>query len=67
MKNLSPILLNSEGFMVCKMTGLISQSSLLKIIAKQAGVEVGQAQVKLEVIVKIGVEDRCIYFILRGF
>ena len=34
---------------------------------KQAGAELGQAQVKLEVIVKVGVEDRCIYLILRGF
>ena len=34
-------------------------------MARQAGAELGQAQVKLEVIVKVGVEDRCIYFILR--
>ena len=27
----------------------------------QAGAELGQAQVKLEVIVAVGVEDRCIY------
>ena len=34
---------------------------------KQAGAKLGQAQVKLEVIVKVGVEDRCIYLILREF
>ena len=33
----------------------------------QVGAELGQAQVKLEVIVKVGVEDRCIYLILREF
>ena len=38
-----------------------------KSIQVQAGAELGQAQVKLEVIVKVGVEDRCIYLILRGF
>jgi len=38
-----------------------------EIIIKQAGAELGQAQVKFEVIVKVGVEDRCIYLILRGF
>ena len=32
---------------------------------KQAGAKLGQAQVKLEVIVKVGVEDRCIYLILK--
>ena len=30
---------------------------------KQAGAELGQAQVKLEVIVEFGVKDRCIYLI----
>ena len=31
-----------------------------KICKKQAGAELGQAQVELEVIVKVGVEYRCI-------
>ena len=34
---------------------------------KQDGAELGQGQVTLEVIVKVGVEDRCIYIILREF
>ena len=34
---------------------------------KQAGAELGQAQVKLEVKVKVGVEDKCIYLILSEF
>ena len=34
---------------------------------KQAGAELGQAQVKLEVIVEVGVEDRCIYLIPSEF
>ena len=36
-------------------------------MTKQAGAEPGQAQVKLEVIVKNGVEDRGIYIILSEF
>ena len=34
---------------------------------KQAGAELSQAQVKLEVIVEVGVEDRCIYLIPSEF
>ena len=34
-----------------------------QITRKQAGAEPGQAQVKLEVIVKVGVEDRLKYLI----
>ena len=34
---------------------------------KQAGAELGQAQVKLEVIVEVGVEDRWIYFVPSKF
>ena len=34
---------------------------------EQAGAELGQAQVKLEVIVEVGVEDRCIYLIPSEF
>ena len=34
---------------------------------EQAGAELGQAQVKLEVIVEVGVEDRCIYQIPSEF
>ena len=30
---------------------------------EQAGAKLGQAQVKLEVIVEVGVKDRCIYLI----
>ena len=42
-------------------------SPAMQMKEKQAGAELGQAQVKLEVIVKVGVEDRCIYLILREF
>ena len=38
-----------------------------KNMAKQAGAELGQAQVKLEVIVEVGVKDRCIYLIPSEF
>ena len=34
---------------------------------EQAGADLGQAQVKLEVIVKVGVEDRSPYLILSEF
>ena len=34
---------------------------------RQAVAELGQAQVKLEVIGKAGLEDMCIYLILREF
>ena len=34
---------------------------------KQAGAELGQAQVKLEVIVEVGVEDRWIYLVPSKF
>ena len=41
----------------------------MNICDKQAGAELGQAQVKLEVIVEVevGVEDRCIYLIPNQF
>ena len=34
---------------------------------KQAGAELGQAQVELEVLAEVGVKDRCIYLILMEF
>ena len=51
------------------MNGEGSQYSGLSVLwYQQGGAELDQAQVKLEVLVKVGVEDRwCIYLILREF
>ena len=46
---------------------IISWDFHTRNMIKQAGAELGQAQVKLGVIVKVEVEDRCIYLILREF
>ena len=46
---------------------IVQKLALHKNGVEQAGADLGQAQVKLEVIVEVGVEDRCIYLIPSEF